>query len=428
MTDFYRIPDHSHTPQTSNFTCNSCAAAFTSSEFQRLHMKTEWHRYNLKRRVAGLPSVTSAIFSSKVAQSQQKDLEDKNEDELGFYIHRKKKSNFNRQQTKKDSKRLQNRGRIVGSNNINRHLSPASSVLSANSRFSLASSGTLNTHSNSTDTDDLKSESSAAYESDENFYSPSEAETNDEMIDDDLTDEEVEIPISTCFYCGHENSSTESNIEHMFQKHGLYIPDKRYLDDLEGLLQYLAFKIGIENECIKCGFVGKNLTSIRQHVSKKGHCVIPYETRDEREAIAKYYDFSMNKNNIANDEKENENESGIDAEGNHNDNEDEDEYSCYATVHIDETGVEMTLPNGKKLGNRRMNRYYRQNIPDERTYDDGERTVSLVYDNSSLKALQALRHSNQEVGVMTMKRNSTELKQKLKKCNHLEYYRNQRFG
>ena len=29
-------------------------------------MKTEWHRYNLKRRVAGLPSITAGVFAEKI--------------------------------------------------------------------------------------------------------------------------------------------------------------------------------------------------------------------------------------------------------------------------------------------------------------------------------------------------------------------------
>jgi hypothetical protein len=32
-------------------TCNACNAAFEEEEEQRLHYRSEWHRYNLKRKV-----------------------------------------------------------------------------------------------------------------------------------------------------------------------------------------------------------------------------------------------------------------------------------------------------------------------------------------------------------------------------------------
>jgi hypothetical protein len=46
-------------------TCNACNAAFEEEEDQRLHYRSEWHRYNLKRKVythrtPPLPSATSA--------------------------------------------------------------------------------------------------------------------------------------------------------------------------------------------------------------------------------------------------------------------------------------------------------------------------------------------------------------------------------
>lgn len=32
-------------------TCNACNAGFDDEEQQRLHYRSEWHRYNLKRKV-----------------------------------------------------------------------------------------------------------------------------------------------------------------------------------------------------------------------------------------------------------------------------------------------------------------------------------------------------------------------------------------
>lgn len=48
--------------------CNSCAQVFESSAAQRDHMRSEWHRYNLKRRVAQLPAIPLETFELKVVQ------------------------------------------------------------------------------------------------------------------------------------------------------------------------------------------------------------------------------------------------------------------------------------------------------------------------------------------------------------------------
>lgn len=49
------------------YTCNSCNLAFPAPEDQRVHMKSDWHRYNLKRRVAELPPIDENLFNSKVS-------------------------------------------------------------------------------------------------------------------------------------------------------------------------------------------------------------------------------------------------------------------------------------------------------------------------------------------------------------------------
>ncbi|KAJ1725240.1 pre-60S factor rei1 [Coemansia erecta] len=64
------------------FTCMACQVAFYSADQQRSHYRTDWHRYNLKRKVAELPSITAESFAQRVLAQQAKTLED--EKKKGF--------------------------------------------------------------------------------------------------------------------------------------------------------------------------------------------------------------------------------------------------------------------------------------------------------------------------------------------------------
>ena len=52
------------------FTCVTCHIGFKEHECQRDHYKTDWHRYNLKRKVADMPPVAFEDFAAR-AQLQR---------------------------------------------------------------------------------------------------------------------------------------------------------------------------------------------------------------------------------------------------------------------------------------------------------------------------------------------------------------------
>ncbi|KAJ1410011.1 Zinc finger C2H2-type [Sesbania bispinosa] len=55
-------------------TCNACNTEFKDAADHKLHYKSEWHRYNLRRKVAGVPGVTEALFLARqAALAQEKD-------------------------------------------------------------------------------------------------------------------------------------------------------------------------------------------------------------------------------------------------------------------------------------------------------------------------------------------------------------------
>ncbi|NXP34745.1 ZN622 protein, partial [Leiothrix lutea] len=48
------------------YTCITCRVAFKDGDIQRAHYKSDWHRYNLKRKVADMPPVTAENFQERV--------------------------------------------------------------------------------------------------------------------------------------------------------------------------------------------------------------------------------------------------------------------------------------------------------------------------------------------------------------------------
>lgn len=48
------------------YTCNTCRALLDDAEAQRAHYKTDWHRYNLRRKVAGMAPVAAEGFQERV--------------------------------------------------------------------------------------------------------------------------------------------------------------------------------------------------------------------------------------------------------------------------------------------------------------------------------------------------------------------------
>uniref|UniRef100_A0A8C5NUD4 Cytoplasmic 60S subunit biogenesis factor ZNF622 n=1 Tax=Jaculus jaculus TaxID=51337 RepID=A0A8C5NUD4_JACJA len=51
---------------TATYTCITCRVAFRDAELQRAHYKSDWHRYNLRRKVAAMAPVSAEGFQERV--------------------------------------------------------------------------------------------------------------------------------------------------------------------------------------------------------------------------------------------------------------------------------------------------------------------------------------------------------------------------
>jgi pre-60S factor REI1 len=73
--------------------------------------------------------------------------------------------------------------------------------------------------------------------------------------------------------------------------HGMFIPEKQYLVDLDGLLSTLQQRVFELHECLYCSKVKANTFAVQTHMRDIGHCKIPYTSEDEQLEIGEFYDF-----------------------------------------------------------------------------------------------------------------------------------------
>ncbi|CCH58597.1 hypothetical protein TBLA_0A08070 [Henningerozyma blattae CBS 6284] len=277
------------------FTCNSCGTQFKSSDSQRYHMKTEWHRYNLKRRVAHLSPISADDFAEK-AQLSELEQAKHQVDEFGFPVLKPLNSvddvNHSHKHHRKSSKyrgrkiidELDSEDSADDETEQQRSSSPTLSISSKMSELSVGSQDTNTDYGEDT-------QSEYGFTTDSN-YETSEFD-EDESSDEDNKEHSLNYSrINECIFCGVDNKEIEKNVKHMFNKHGLYIPERSYLVNLPGLLEFLIEVIIVEFLCPCCNFQGSSVESIRSHLDSKRHCSMPYETARQRAVFSEFYDYS----------------------------------------------------------------------------------------------------------------------------------------
>lgn len=343
-------------------------------------MKTEWHRYNLKRRIAELPPISADVFAEKLQISERERAENQ-VDEFGFALLKP----VNLPKSDLEVKALPHRSKKATKKKI---INEARKDLDGSVEQKRLDSGLKAldiSDSESTNTDFGENTASEyGFTSDSHWESESELAS---IADSERILDSSEVTITDCIYCGRQNKEINRNISHMFEAHGLYIPERSYLTDLPGLLHFLIQEIVMKKLCLCCNFQGSTLESIRNHMLSKRHCKMPYEIKDERAKFAQFYDFSsLDEPDVDNRESDKSSEKKIhfteeleDEEG--EDGEDSGRHqinSNYITVDVDDTGLELRLPTGARVGHRVGQRFFRQNLPPSQDGTESRATVSAA--------------------------------------------------
>jgi len=299
----------------SRLTCLTCQVGFTDSDLHRLHFKGDWHRYNLKRKVANLPVVSSAQFQErKDAHEKQAKIESGvKEEEPGNYCIacRKSFSGLKAYNNHLNSKKHREMVLKFGDQDVNRIKEKA------------------------------KAKAVVEEESDDEDMEEVDSDEWDEFEDDP-------IPANDCLFCAHHSANIDNNVKHMVEAHSFFIPDAEYLSNLDGLLEYLGSKVGQGHMCLWCSERSKafqSVDAVQKHMVDKGHCKLKHEGESLIE-YAEYYDYSTSYPDAEGSE-----------EGTSANQEEEVELDS-----LDDTGYQLTLPSGATIGHRSLVRYYRQSL------------------------------------------------------------------
>lgn len=197
-------------------TCLNCSVKFKDADMQRDHYKTDWHRYNLKRRVAELPPVTAEEFQRRVVQQRAADEIALQEKSLYCTACRKQ---------------------FISDKSYDNHLNSKKHRENEHRYEKDSQAQAKDIEMKPMKVETLKNNKQIVEDDDNN--------DDIEEVDSDEWDEDTENPIANndCIFCTHHSENLVDNLKHMSVGHSFFVPDTEYVVDLEGLLMYLGEKV-----------------------------------------------------------------------------------------------------------------------------------------------------------------------------------------
>ncbi|KDP33442.1 hypothetical protein JCGZ_07013 [Jatropha curcas] len=277
-------------------TCNACNKEFKDDTEQKLHYKSDWHRYNLKRKVAGVPGVTEALFLARQsALAQEKD--NSNESPMLYSCILCGKGY---RSSKAHAQHLKSRSHIMRASQGTTQ-DEDRAVIKPLQRHAMSKHAPRREVGNEVreDSDDeweeVDQEEELVGEATKSLTDLNVNEASDEDMAEDEDDDLLDP--SCCFMCDQEHDNIESCMVHMHKHHGFFIPDVEYLKDPKGLLTYLGLKVKRDFLCLYCNdrcHPFNSLEAVRKHMAAKSHCKVHYGSGDDEEEaeLEEFYDYS----------------------------------------------------------------------------------------------------------------------------------------
>jgi len=278
-----------------------------NAEEHKEHHKSDFHRFNLKRKMINLAPVTVEQFNAKVADIKREENAKGSFTVIECKLCKKKfgsEGAYNTHVTSNKHKEKENTLRKSAEEN---GVGPANHKVVR--EIPVPTPGT-----------------------------PTEPVEEDKRTMEEVIDEKIKkarkILPEECLFCLAKSADLESNVEHMEYEHGFFIPDREHLKDLGGLIEYLGEKISVGTVCLWCNEdtpYFDSLNAVQQHMRTLAHCKLAYDPEDEAE-YSEFYNFGP-----------------------------ESENALIASNLSDATSeYQIVFNDGKVIGHRSLQRYYRQ--------------------------------------------------------------------
>jgi pre-60S factor REI1 len=323
---------------TSGFTCVTCHVVFTDPVAHKAHFQTDWHRFNIHRNLENEQPVTEQVFLDRVVPVVK-----------------------SRQEAKRAA---------------------AATHICELCKKQFSSEAALKNHMNSRK--HRENSQDMISENDQDL----EAKVQEKLSQLYLIDPKVE-----CIFCSSKFPHFEAVMQHMTQVHSLFIPDLEYLNDLPGLVKFLADKVSLEFKCLYCSSVDgpshfHSLAAARKHMIDRSHTKIRFDEEGCSE-IAPFYNWQEFYSDASDEEEwEEVSEEGSSTAA---------PSRSQKQLLISPDGSEMLLPNGAFIGNRKLRYIYNQHLrvlesdTEEGSEDESEHVVgNLIRDYRQRGQLTAL--------------------------------------
>lgn len=225
--------------------CISCQVIIQSEEDQKLHYKTQWHRYNVKRKIAEMKPIKKSLFDARLILLAQ------NENEMSkcqnmIYKCRVCGKKFKSEetlkthlQTKKHADRLKEQTNLKNKNIIFSKRNQTSREI----KFTIQS-----------------------------LFHP--------------------IPLKHCLFCPQKFKTLTNSLNHMVDNHNFWIPFIEYCT-VKTLLIYLGRLLGERAVCPFCFRQYTTIQGLWDHMKVKKHCRVFLSEYDSE--IEEHYNFSGEK-------------------------------------------------------------------------------------------------------------------------------------
>ncbi|WIA19832.1 hypothetical protein OEZ85_005740 [Tetradesmus obliquus] len=393
------------TDRETGFYCSTSGTYFSDKESLAEHYKSDFHRYNLKRKVAGLPPVTKEWFEARKAQLSTATASTTPNAAIWFDpLTKKKFQTQNTYQAHVKSKKYQDLVKASGEpapapiimmkqqqqqpadgeagaaaangTAAAKPAGPAGFTVKAPHRGGVPLPGSAAADDDESDAAD--DDSGWETESDEEAATAAAADAaagSDDEADAEVAEEDwQEWDVCVSLFDNKRSASMQANLEYMYKHFGFYLPDSEFLTDPEGLLKYLGAKLAYGKVPLHSAGDDANakqfrsLHAVQRHMVDTNQCRMLYDgSEDEYED---FYDYSAPAGDASSD-----NAAGAAAAADGSADSAQQLSTAMNGLNISSgsaavsAGWELAVPAGegsaaaaagKVLGSREMAKYYRQ--------------------------------------------------------------------